>query len=66
MIEFIDKIGHLDILINNAGAFYVKDFFELTDEDWFNLFDANVMSGVRLTRHFLKLMLAKDEKKWSK
>jgi len=62
MIAYIDKIGHLDILINNAGAFYVKEFFDLTDEDWTNLFDADVMSGVRLTRHFLKKMLAKDDK----
>lgn len=48
----------VDILINNAGVYGPKPFFEIADKDWQAIFDINVMSGVRLTRHYLKAMLA--------
>ena len=40
-----------DILVNNLGIYAPKPFFDLADEDWREMFDVNVMSGVRLTRH---------------
>ncbi len=48
----------VDILVNNTGVYGPKPFFEIADEDWQEIFDINVMSGVRLTRHYLKAMLA--------
>ncbi len=50
------ELPEADILINNLGIFEPKSFEEITDEDWFRIFEANVMSGVRLTRHYLKGM----------
>jgi 3-oxoacyl-[acyl-carrier protein] reductase len=50
----------IDILINNLGIYEVSDFFETTDEQWQRLFQVNVFSGVRLSRHYLKKMLAKN------
>ena len=47
----------VDILVNNMGVYDPKPFFDIPDEDWQAMFDINVMSGVRLTRHYLKGML---------
>ncbi|MCH5596573.1 SDR family oxidoreductase [Niabella ginsengisoli] len=49
----------LDILVNNAGIFEPKPFDEIPDEDWFRFFEVNVMSGIRLARHFFSKMLKK-------
>ena len=43
----------MDILVNNLGIFEPKPFEEIPDEDWLRFFEVNVMSGVRLTRHYL-------------
>jgi 3-oxoacyl-[acyl-carrier protein] reductase len=56
----IQEYPDLDILINNLGIYEVSDFFETTDEQWMRLFQVNVFSGVRLGRHYLKKMLAKN------
>ncbi len=53
-------IPDVDILVNNAGMFALKDFFDITDDDWRAFFDANVMSGVRLSRAYLKGMLQRN------
>lgn len=52
-----------DILVNNAGIFEPKPFLEIPDADWLKFFEANVLSGVRLARHYLPAML---EKKWGR
>src|SRR4029079_6124383 len=46
-----------DILVNSAGIFEPKPFFESPDEDWKRLFETNVMSGVRLSRAYMPPML---------
>ena len=48
----IAAAGEVDILVNNAGIFEIKDAFAIPDEDWQRLFATNVLSGVRLTRHY--------------
>ena len=42
-----------EILVNNLGTYAVKPFEEIADADWMNMFEVNVMSGVRLARHYL-------------
>ena len=56
--QLIDAFPSVDILVNNTGVYGPKPFFEIADEDWQEIFDINIMSGVRLTRHYLKGMLA--------
>ena len=50
----------VDILINNAGIFEPKGFFDIPDEDWTRFFEVNVMSGVRLARAYLPGMLKRN------
>jgi NAD(P)-dependent dehydrogenase (short-subunit alcohol dehydrogenase family) len=50
----------VDILINNAGIFEPKGFFDITDEDWTRFFEVNVMSGVRLSRAYMQGMLKRN------
>ncbi|WP_168566173.1 SDR family NAD(P)-dependent oxidoreductase [Crateriforma spongiae] len=55
--EAISTHESVDILINNLGIFEAVDFFDITDDQWMEMFEINVISGVRLTRHYLKKML---------
>jgi NAD(P)-dependent dehydrogenase (short-subunit alcohol dehydrogenase family) len=50
----------VDVLINNVGIFEPKPFAEIPDADWYRFFEINVMSGVRLARHYLAGMLKKN------
>jgi NAD(P)-dependent dehydrogenase (short-subunit alcohol dehydrogenase family) len=50
----------IDILINNAGIFEPKDFFDIPDADWQRFFDVNVMSGIRLSRAYMPGMLKRN------
>lgn len=58
------QFPEVDILVNNLGIYEPKPFFEIEDADWSKMFEVNVMSGVRLTRHYLKRML--DHKDWGR
>jgi NAD(P)-dependent dehydrogenase (short-subunit alcohol dehydrogenase family) len=48
----IEAAGDVDILVNNVGIFEIKDAFAIPDEDWTRMFETNVLSGVRFTRHY--------------
>jgi NAD(P)-dependent dehydrogenase (short-subunit alcohol dehydrogenase family) len=50
----------VDILINNAGIFEPKGFFDISDQDWTRFLEVNVMSGVRLSRAYMKGMLKRN------
>lgn len=57
--QTIRRFPAVDILINNLGIYEAVGFFDETDEAWQRLFEVNIMSGVRLARHYLKTMLAR-------
>ncbi len=57
---FLKQAPEADILVNNLGIFEPKSFLEIPDSDWLRFFEANVLSGVRLSRHYLPGMLQKD------
>lgn len=59
----IREVPSVDILVNNLGIFGPKAFSDITDADWQQFFDVNVMSGVRLARHHLQGML---ERGWGR
>ncbi|WP_459558019.1 SDR family NAD(P)-dependent oxidoreductase [Lacunimicrobium album] len=56
----IREIPSVDILVNNLGIYEASDFFQTSDAQWQKLFDVNIMSGVRLSRHYLKGMLERN------
>ena len=56
-------IGPVDILVNNVGYFEVREFGDLSDRAWLDMFELNVMSGVRLSRALLPGML---ERNWGR
>src|SRR3546814_4874030 len=45
-------------LVNNLGIYGAREFFEISDADWEEMFQVNVHSGVRLARHYGKGMRA--------
>ena len=57
--ETISRWADVDILVNNLGIYEAVGFFDETDEAWQRLFEVNIMSGVRLARHYLKAMLSR-------
>jgi NAD(P)-dependent dehydrogenase (short-subunit alcohol dehydrogenase family) len=56
----VEALPEVDILINNAGIFEPKGFFDITDDDWSRFFEVNVMSGVRLSRAYMPGMLKRN------
>ena len=52
----IQQRPDLDILVNNMGIFEPTPFEDISDADWLRFFEINVLSGVRLTRHYLRGM----------
>ncbi len=48
--ETVEAFGGLDILVNNAGTSRLGTFMDASDEDWYKIWEINVMSAVRFTR----------------
>lgn len=59
----IQQVPDTNILINNLGFYEPKPFAEITDADWLKIFEVNVLSGVRLSRHYFPRML---ERNWGR
>ncbi|MDZ4339963.1 MAG: SDR family oxidoreductase [candidate division NC10 bacterium] len=59
-VQMIAQVPFVDILVNNMGIFEPKPFEQIPDGDWMRFFEANVMSGVRLSRHYLPQMQGRN------
>ena len=58
MVEYIiNKYGHIDVLVNNAGIDNEKMFQDITDEDWDNVIKNNLYSVFCTTQEAVKYML---------
>lgn len=63
--SFFTQAPEADILVNNVGTAHIRDYngiediVKIPDDDWLGLFQLNVMSGVRASRHYLPGMVAK-------
>ena len=55
--RLVAEAAEADILVNSVGAALFKSFDDLTDDDWSFMYQINVMSGVRLTKHYLPGMM---------
>jgi 3-oxoacyl-[acyl-carrier protein] reductase len=58
--DLVKAVPEVDILINSAATFGPTPFAEISDTEWTRFFDTNVMSGVRLSRHYITGMLARN------
>jgi NAD(P)-dependent dehydrogenase (short-subunit alcohol dehydrogenase family) len=57
---FAAQVKDADILVNNLGIFEPKPFLEIPDSDWLRFYEANVLSGVRMSRNYLPKMLDRN------
>jgi NAD(P)-dependent dehydrogenase (short-subunit alcohol dehydrogenase family) len=58
--ELIECHPEVDILINNLGIFEPRAFADISDGEWSRMWETNVMSGVRLSRHYFTGMLRRN------
>jgi NAD(P)-dependent dehydrogenase (short-subunit alcohol dehydrogenase family) len=58
--KLIEQVPETDILVNNLGIHESKSFVDITDEDWLRYFEVNLLSGIRLSRHYFPLMIGKS------
>ncbi|HSV69081.1 MAG TPA: SDR family oxidoreductase [Methylibium sp.] len=56
----VAQLPEADIVVNNLGIFEPKPFEQIPDEDWRRFFEVNVLSGVRLARHYVAGMRARN------
>jgi NAD(P)-dependent dehydrogenase (short-subunit alcohol dehydrogenase family) len=56
----IGQLPDVDVLVNNLGIFEPKPFEEIPDEDWIRFFETNVLSGIRLARHYVRGMRSRN------
>jgi NAD(P)-dependent dehydrogenase (short-subunit alcohol dehydrogenase family) len=54
--QAIERYPEVEILVNNLGIFEAKPFEQIPDADWLHMFEVNILSGVRLSRHYLPKM----------
>ena len=55
----IAAVPEADILVNNLGIYDAKPVFDLEDADWEHVFNVNVTTAARLSRHYAPIMKAK-------
>ena len=59
--QTIDKYGHIDVLINNAGISQYKLFTDITDSDWAEIMNTNLSSNFIVTQEVVKNMIHNKE-----
>ena len=58
LVEYtIKKYGKIDVLINNAGISQIKEFTQITDEDWNTMINTNLNSVFYMTQEVCKNMI---------
>jgi NAD(P)-dependent dehydrogenase (short-subunit alcohol dehydrogenase family) len=58
--KLIEQAQETDILVNNLGIYEPKEFSQISDEEWMRVFEINVLSGIRLARHYFPTMLKRN------
>ena len=56
----MERLGGIDVLVNNAGIAQIKLFTDLDDADWARMLDTNLGGAFYVTRAVVKGMIAKQ------
>ncbi|MCX4672045.1 SDR family oxidoreductase [Streptomyces sp. NBC_01381] len=51
--QVFDAVPQADILINNLGVFGAAPALDISDDEWRRYFEVNVLTAVRMIRHYL-------------
>lgn len=55
--ETVEKLGKVDVLVNNAGIFPFKPFLEMGEEDWDRVINVNLKGTFNFTREVAPVMV---------
>ena len=62
LVDFAEeKMGGVDILINNAGLGSSKLLIEMEDDEWNRVIDVTLNGTMRMTRYMMKVMKARGQ-----
>lgn len=62
LIDFAeDKLGGIDVLINNAGLGTSKVLIEMEDAEWNKVIDVTLNGTMRMTRYMMQVMKARGK-----
>lgn len=56
--QAIERLGGIDVLVNNAGISQIKLFSDITDEDWRKMIDTNLSGAFYTSREASRAMVA--------
>lgn len=54
-----ERLGHIDVLVNNAGLGGTANLIDMSDEQWSRVLDVSLTGTMRVTRAALRPMLAR-------
>lgn len=58
--ESLNKFGHIDALINNAGITYVKKLVDITEQEWNQTLDINLKGVFLFSKAILPTMISNN------
>jgi NAD(P)-dependent dehydrogenase (short-subunit alcohol dehydrogenase family) len=60
--QVMQAFGRVDIVINNAGKFYISPIVDSDPDVWWNVFQVNMVGPYLVMRAFIPLMLEQGDK----